>query len=136
MLEADASACATVPARLVVAEDDETTRVLLRTMLELVPELELVAEAKNGAEAVELAVEADADVVLLDVNMPLLDGLDAAVLLRELLPEARLVVYTSEPDAEKRRRAAELGIPILVKGDFSATISALCREIGGIGRAA
>jgi PleD family two-component response regulator len=64
-------------ARLVIADDHEATRVLLRTLVSLHPEIEVVGEADNGEEAARLAVSGEADIALLDIEMPRMDGLTA-----------------------------------------------------------
>ena len=114
-------------ALVVVGDDDDATRVLLRTLLGFLPEVEVVGEATNGAEAVELAIEHEADLVLLDVNMPVMDGLAAAEALAARRPQAQLLLHTAEPNGEKWRRAEELGVRILVKNDFEETIAELSK---------
>jgi DNA-binding NarL/FixJ family response regulator len=66
------------------------------------PGLELVAEASNASEAVALAIEEEPGVILLDVDWPSLDGLAAAVPLRQAVPEALIVMYSSDPEFETR----------------------------------
>jgi two-component system, response regulator PdtaR len=63
--------------RVVIADDHEPTRVLLRTLIEL-EGMQVVGEAVDGNQAVALALQHEPDVVLLDINMPGLDGLGAA----------------------------------------------------------
>src|SRR5512133_3110915 len=111
-------------ARLVIADDHEGTRVLLRTLLGLHPEIEVVGEPENGEEAARLAVSGEADIALLDIEMPRMDGLTAAELIRSVRPQARVILHTASADESKRARARELGLTLLVKGDFDATIAA------------
>jgi DNA-binding NarL/FixJ family response regulator len=73
----------------VLADDHEATRFLLRTLLSLHPEIEIVGEAASGEEAARLALEGDADIVLLDIEMPKMDGLTAAELIMSARPDAR-----------------------------------------------
>jgi DNA-binding NarL/FixJ family response regulator len=67
-------------ARLVIADDHQGTRVLLRTLLSLHPEIDVVGEAENGEEAARLAVSGEADIALLDIEMPRMDPLAQATL--------------------------------------------------------
>lgn len=81
--------------RILVAEDHSLVRQGLRLFLEMDPELAVIGEAANGAEAVERAREARPDVVLMDVLMPVMDGLAATAAIRRELPETEVLVLTS-----------------------------------------
>jgi DNA-binding NarL/FixJ family response regulator len=116
-------------ARLVIADDHEGTRVLLRTLLSLHPEIEVVGEAENGEEAARLAVSGEADIALLDIEMPRMGGLTAAELIMSVRPQARVILHTASADETKRARARELGLTVLVKGDFDATIAAVTERL-------
>jgi CheY-like chemotaxis protein len=105
------------PLRVLFADDDEASRVLLRVLLEFVDGVEIVGEARDGLEAVELAQETRPQLVILDVRMPRLDGLAAAEVLLAANPGIELVVHTSEPDSERLRQAERLGIRISDKAD-------------------
>jgi CheY-like chemotaxis protein len=108
--------------RIVIADDHEPTRVLLRTLIEL-QDMQIVGEAEDGTEAVTLALEHRADVVLLDVNMPRLDGLSAAELIRAQRPQTRLLLHTGDPNETTRRRAAALRLPLVDKLNVHKTIA-------------
>lgn len=81
--------------RIVVTDDHAVVRQGLRMFLELDPELEVVGEAANGAEAVALATELRPDVVLMDLLMPVMDGITATRRLREETPEVEVIALTS-----------------------------------------
>ncbi|MEO6084100.1 MAG: response regulator transcription factor [Umezawaea sp.] len=81
--------------RVLLADDEGMVRAGIRAILGTDPGIEVVAEAANGREAVDLAVAHRPDVVLLDVQMPVLDGLDAADELHRLVPEAGVVILTT-----------------------------------------
>ena len=110
------------PARVVFADDDAKLRELLRTLLQLLPHVTVVGEAVDGLEAVQMVAKHYPDTVLLDVNMPRLDGFAAAEVIRSFRPETRLMLHTAEPDDEKRRRAALLELPLLDKLQIPATM--------------
>jgi DNA-binding NarL/FixJ family response regulator len=81
--------------RIVVTDDHAVVRQGLRMFLELDPELEVVGEAANGAEAVALATSLQPDVVLMDLLMPVMDGITAIGRLREEAPEVEVIALTS-----------------------------------------
>ncbi len=81
--------------RVLITDDHKVVRRGLRGFLELDPELEVVGEASNGEEAVELARSLKPDVVLMDLLMPEMDGIEATGEIRRELPEVEVVALTS-----------------------------------------
>jgi NarL family two-component system response regulator LiaR len=88
----DASA---MPIRILIADDHEVVRNGLRVSLGVDPELEVVGEAADGAEAVRLAHRLRPDVVIMDLLMPEMDGITATELIRRELPDTEVVALTS-----------------------------------------
>ncbi len=102
--------------RVLVADDDARVRSLFATLLRAANGVASVIEAADGAEAVELCRKEHVDVAVLDLNMPRLDGVEAALRLRALQPSPRIALHSS--DAELlRQRAADLGLPLFDKVD-------------------
>jgi diguanylate cyclase (GGDEF)-like protein len=85
---------------LLICDDSPEARELVKASLAGQPEIEVVGEAENGEEAIALAVANRPDVVLMDVLMPLVDGIAATRRIRELLPETRIVAYAGSDDAD------------------------------------
>ncbi len=85
----------TTPIRILIADDHEVVRQGLRVSLGVDPELEVVGEAADGAEAVRLANRLRPDVVLMDILMPEMDGIAATELIRRELPDTEVVALTS-----------------------------------------
>ena len=81
--------------QVLVTDDHRVVRRGLRGFLELDPELEVVGEASNGEEAVKLAHSLKPDVVLMDLLMPVMDGIEATGKIRRELPEVEVVALTS-----------------------------------------
>jgi two-component system, NarL family, response regulator LiaR len=81
--------------RLLIADDHSIVRQGLRMFLSSDPEFEIVGEARNGAEAVLLATELRPDVVVMDLLMPVLDGISATTAIRRELPETEVLALTS-----------------------------------------
>jgi two-component system, NarL family, response regulator LiaR len=85
----------TTPIRILIADDHEVVRQGLRVTLGVDPELEVVGEAADGAEAVRFAQRLRPDVVLMDLLMPELDGIAATQIIRRELPDTEVVALTS-----------------------------------------
>ncbi|MFF0295101.1 response regulator [Kitasatospora sp. NPDC004615] len=85
----------TSPIRVLLVDDHQVVRRGLRTFLEVQDDIEVVGEAADGAEAVERAGELAPDVVLMDVKMPRVDGIEALRLLREQDNPAKVLIVTS-----------------------------------------
>lgn len=81
--------------RIVIADDHSVVRQGLRMFLGLDPDLEVIGEAENGAEALKLARELKPDVVLMDMLMPVMDGIAATSAIRSELPETEVIALTS-----------------------------------------
>ena len=81
--------------RVLVTDDHKVVRQGLRMFLALDPDLEVVGEAEHGAEAVEQAKLLEPDVVLMDLLMPVMDGIEAIQKLRAELPDTEVVAMTS-----------------------------------------
>ena len=120
--------------RVFLVDDVSELRLLLRIELEEDPEIEVVGEASNGREGVEGVAETQPDLVLLDLSMPTMDGLEAIPLMRERAPGARLVVLSGHEAGRVSLEALGQGATrYLDKGaDFEAIRSAV-REVARVG---
>lgn len=98
--------------RVLVADDEPLMRAGIRTVLESAADIEVVAQAGDGRSAVDEAIRHRADVALMDIKMPALDGLDAIEELRRRMPELRVVVLTSfgaEPNVLRALQNGSVG---------------------------
>ena len=86
--------------RVLLVDDQQLMREGLRVLLDLIPDIRVVGEAGDGAEAVEQAQQMQPDVVLMDVRMPQLDGVAATRHLREACPEIKVIILTTFDDDE------------------------------------
>lgn len=89
-----------VPVRIMVIDDHALFRRGVRALLEAEPNFEVVGDAGDPGEGVKLAAAARPDVILLDLHMPGINGMEAIPALREAAPEARIVMLTVSEDAE------------------------------------
>jgi DNA-binding NarL/FixJ family response regulator len=95
--------------RVVVADDHRVVRVGLEQLLATFDDIEAVGFAAGGEEAVALCLELEPDVLLLDLSMPDLDGIEVTGRLRQSVPGTRVVVFTSFSDRERIVRALDAG---------------------------
>jgi diguanylate cyclase (GGDEF)-like protein len=94
---------------LLICDDSDESRAALRTMLADHEEIVIVGEAVNGEEAVERALELRPDVVLMDLHMPIVDGVDATRRIAKLLPSTRVVAYSGADDSGSVSAMTEAG---------------------------
>lgn len=120
----------TVPIRLLLADDQALVRGALAALLDLEPDLEVVAQVGRGDEVVEAARTSRADVALLDVEMPGADGIRAAALLHSALPACRSLIVTTFGRPGYLRRAMEAGASgFVVKDTPSGQLADAVRRV-------
>ncbi|OQA46524.1 MAG: Transcriptional regulatory protein LiaR [Chloroflexi bacterium ADurb.Bin325] len=116
-----------MPISVLIADDHGMLRQGLRMYLSLDPEIAVVGEASNGAEAVQMARELRPDVVLMDLLMPVMDGVSATSIIRRELPDTQVVALTGVPEDSSVGDVVRAGaIGYLLKDVASAE---LCRAI-------
>jgi two-component system, NarL family, response regulator len=98
------------PIRILVAEDHLVARVGVTTIVNMQPDMTVVAEASNGQQATELFRKHHPDVTLLDLRMPVMGGVEAAIAIRQETPNARLIALTTYGGDEDIRRALNAGV--------------------------
>jgi len=114
-----------MPKRILIVEDEISVRNAVRTFLERQSQLEVCGEAANGVEALEKAVTLRPDLILLDLSMPIMNGVEVASLLRVRMPVTPVVVYTMFDDVLGKPLTATLGIAAIVsKSDGMAKLLA------------
>jgi DNA-binding NarL/FixJ family response regulator len=115
---------------VLLAEDHTLVREGIRMMLNLEADLDVVGEAQDGRQALDLALELKPDVVLMDIAMPGLNGLEATRQLLKARPGARIVILTAHCDDAYVRHAAESGaMGFLLKQDSTHDVCRAIREV-------
>jgi DNA-binding NarL/FixJ family response regulator len=113
--------------RVLIADDHALVRDGVKALLTTASDLEVVAEAGDGAEAVERARASHPDVILLDIAMPGLGGLEAVPLIQRAVPGAKILILTQYEHADYVRRFVRLGVSgyVLKKAAGAELISAI-----------
>ncbi len=120
---ADPPEAAAAPVRVLLADDDDTFLESLRPLIEHQPELTVVGTAENGLDAIELADSLHPDAIVIDLHMPLVDGVTAVARLRKDHPNLCLIALTGDPDRELHEAVAEAGADaVLQKADLVDTL--------------
>jgi DNA-binding NarL/FixJ family response regulator len=119
-----------MPIRVLVADDYLPFRVMLRHLLDGEPDVEVVGEAADGEQAVVLAEDLQPDVVMLDLAMPRLDGWEAIPRLKEIAPDARIIVLSGFPESRMRDERLREGIAMYIeKGEPQEVICGAVRDV-------
>ncbi|SDS39137.1 two component transcriptional regulator, LuxR family [Actinopolymorpha singaporensis] len=121
--------------RVLLADDEELIRTALAALLDLEPDLEVVAQAADGATAVEAARAHRPDVAVVDLQMPGLDGLEVTAELRRVLPSCHVVILTGRgrpPHLQKALAAGAKGF--LPKGSPGGALAEVIRRVSAGGR--
>src|SRR4051812_38629192 len=123
------------PIRVLLADDEQLIRTALAQMLDLEDDLTVVAEAVNGEHAVTAAVKYAADVAVLDLQMPKLDGIAVAERLKQQLASCACVIVTSHGRPGHLKRALAAGVRgFLPKTTSAVTLAAVVRTVHEGGR--
>ena len=118
--------------RVLIADDDRPFRDSLRYLIERQPELSVVGAAANGLQAIELADALDPDAVVIDVHMPLLDGVTAAARLRRDHPNVCLIALTGDEAPALHQAVREAGADeVLLKDEL---VGVLIERLAGARR--
>jgi two-component system, NarL family, response regulator len=125
MPAADAIAPA-APARVMLVDDHALLRTGVANIINQEPDLHVVAEAANGVEAIAAFRQHHPDVTLLDLRMPVMEGVEAVRHIREIDPQARVIVLTTYDADEDIARALQAGAKAYVLKDISADALVAC----------
>jgi two-component system vancomycin resistance associated response regulator VraR len=104
---------------ILIADDNPNIRHLLRTFIQTQTGLKVCGEAGTGRNAIEKAEQLRPDIVILDMAMPELNGIEAASVLKRSLPDIRLVLFTMTVDGLGRTLATALGIDFVLSKEQS-----------------
>jgi len=112
--------------RVLIVDDSAPIRSLVRTFIESRPGIKVCGEAADGLEGVEKGLELRPDVIILDFSMPLINGLQAALILREMVPNTPIILFTIYKDDVIGRLAHNFGVASVVS---KTQLSVLADEV-------
>ena len=121
--------------RVLVVDDYQPWVRLIRSMLPKAWELQVIAEASDGREAVQKAIELQPDLILLDIGLPALNGIEAARQIRQHNPKARILFVSEQRSPDVVREALTTGSGYVVKSCAKGVIalrSRRCSRAGGL----
>ena len=117
--------------RVVIADDRPTTRRGLKALLALLPHVEVVGEAGDGQESLDLVAECSPDVVLMDVQMPVMDGVEATRRIKKDWPEVKVIALTMYAGYRTEALAAGADAFLLKDGAADALAAAILAQVNG-----
>ena len=123
----------TTPVRVLVVDDYEPFRRFVCSTLGRRPDLQVIGEASDGLEAIQKAEELQPDLIVLDIGLPALNGIEAARRIRKLSPESQIIFVTQESSADVVQGALSLGAAgyVLKAQDGSGLLSTVDAVLQG-----
>ena len=117
--------------RILVVEDFAPFLQFIRSTLAERPDVQVIGEASDGLEAVHRAEELKPDLILLDIGLPTLNGIEAARQIRQLCPESKIIFVSQESDADVVQEALSFGalgyvVKTMAGGELLTAIKAVC----------
>jgi DNA-binding NarL/FixJ family response regulator len=118
-----------ISVRILVAEDFEAWRRFISSMVEQEPQFRIICEVSDGLDAVQKAKELKPDLILLDIGLPKLNGMDAARQIRRLTPKSKIVFLTQESSIAVVRETLGLGAGFVVKADAARELLSAMKAV-------
>ena len=115
---------------VLIVDDNEIIRRGLRELFTAEPDFDVCGEAENGREAIEKAQELHPGLIVLDLSMPVMNGIDAARVLRKLMPTLPLIIFSEYSDVLSEAEARSAGVSDLVsKSEHVSVLVAKARAL-------
>ena len=118
-----------IPKKILIADDDSLVRTVLRSYLESQTRFKVCGEAVNGLDAIEKARTHHPDLIVMDLSMPVMNGIEAASVLRAMLPQVSIVIYTAHDSSMIERHALEAGVRAVIQKQDIAQLAGHLRAL-------
>ncbi|HKQ88364.1 MAG TPA: response regulator transcription factor [Candidatus Acidoferrales bacterium] len=99
---------------VLIVDDSSTVRSAIRKFLEVCMQMRVCGEAANGVEAIAIATERKPGLILMDLSMPSMNGIEAASVIKRQTPESRIIVFTLYQDSIGKAMAKAVGVDVVV----------------------
>lgn len=99
---------------ILIVDDSEVVRSIVRTFLEVKEDCNVLGEATDGLDAIEQAKELKPDLILLDLAMPRMNGLEAASVIKKMMPKAKIILFTMYSESMTHSLASAAGVDDVV----------------------
>ena len=114
-----------MPTTVAIVDDSATIRKITRSFIEAHTDWEVCGEAEDGEKAIDLAERINPDLIVLDLSMPVKNGLDAARTIAKVSPTSAVVLFTAHASNELKMEAARVGIRAVIPKDGNASLEQL-----------
>ena len=116
--------------RVLIVDDIPETRENVRKLLQFEPDMEVIGQAGNGEQAIEMAKEFRPDIILMDINMPGVDGISASKAISQAVPSAQTIIMSVQSESDYIRKAMLAGARDFLMKPFSGDeISVAIRRV-------
>ena len=111
-----------MPMSVLIADDSQAVRNAMRDYFETLTDWRIGGEAKDGTEAIQKALALKPELIILDCSMPNMNGLEAASVIRKLLPNVHIIVFTMFDDAVGERLSTATGVDLIIPKTEGLTV--------------
>ncbi len=123
--------CESSTLRVLVVDDHELTRLTLQLIFSAQEDIQVVGLASNGQEAIEMVKRHEPDVIVLDLQMPVMDGWSASSEIKAIAPETQIIAYSSIDDLKFQEAKARASLDAFCKKDVPTTeLVSLVKQLG------
>ena len=121
-----------MPKTVLIVDDNQLVREVLQVFFRTQADWKVGGEAADGVEAIQKAMELKPDLILLDFSMPNMNGIEAASVLKKMLPDVHIIVFTMFADALGSRLSSAVGVDLVVpKAEGLTVLANAVQSLGG-----